>query len=310
MESTAFFLQINQSLTNLKDKLSHWIDEVVLMIPNLVLALIIMVITFLLMGLISRVLKKTLNRFMNSKAMVNLLTNIGSVLFVMAALIIVLAVLNLDQALFSLLAGAGVAGLAVGLALQDPLVNLFSSILMSARNKNYNIGDLVETNGFLGTIEEIDLRTTTLRSAQGNSIIIPNKKIVQDTLTNYSVSGNRKVELICGISYRDDLEKVQKIATQAICQQFDQAKTELIDFYYTEFDDSSINFVLRYPLSFDPSRNFMAARSQSMIAIKKAFDQAGIDIPFPIRTLDLGEQSIHLTQAEQIKIIPSEISSN
>lgn len=310
MESSTFFLQINQSLANLRDKLSNWIDEVVLMIPNLVLALAIMVITFLLMGFISRFLKKTLKRVVSSKAMINLLTNIGSVLFVLAALIIVLAVLNLDQALFSLLAGAGVAGLAVGLALQDPLVNLFSSILMSARNKNYNIGDLVETNGLLGTIEEIDLRTTTLRSAQGNSIIIPNKKIVQDTLTNYSVSGNRKVELLCGISYQDDLEKVQEIAVEAICNQFDQSIPELVDFYYTNFGDSSIDFVLRYPLSFDNNKNFMLARSQSIIALKKAFDKAGIDIPFPIRTLDLGAQSIHLAQAKQIKIIPSEISSN
>ncbi|GAB5554407.1 MAG: small-conductance mechanosensitive channel MscS [Saprospiraceae bacterium] len=310
MESNTFFLQINQSLANLRDKLSNWIDEIVLMIPNLVLALAIMVITFLLMGFISRVLRKTLKRVVNNKAMINLLTNIGSVLFVLAALIVVLAVLNLDQALFSLLAGAGVAGLAVGLALQDPLVNLFSSILISARNKNYNIGDLVETNGFLGTIEEIDLRTTTLRSAQGNSIIIPNKKIVQDTLTNYSVSGNRKVELLCGISYHDDLEKVQEIAIKTICNQFDQSIPELVDFYYTNFGDSSIDFVLRYPLSFDKKKNFMLARSQSIVALKKAFDKAGIDIPFPIRTLDLGEQSIHLAQAEQIKIIPSEISSN
>lgn len=310
MESNTFFLQINQSLVNLRDKLSNWIDEIVLMIPNFVLALAIMVVTFLLMGFISRVLRKTLNRVMNSKAMINLLTNIGSVLFVLAALVIVLAVLNLDQALFSLLAGAGVAGLAVGLALQDPLVNLFSSILMSARNKNYNIGDLVETNGFLGTIEEIDLRTTTLRSVQGNSIIIPNKKIVQDTLTNYSVSGNRKVEIICGVSYNDDLEKIQEIALQTICNQFDQSMPELIDFYYTGFGDSSIDFVLRYPLAFDRNKNFMAARSQSVIAIKKAFDKAGIDIPFPIRTLDLGGQAIHLAKAEQSKIMPSEISSN
>lgn len=310
MESNTFFLQINQSLSNLKDKLSTWVDEFVLMIPNLVLALMIMALTFLLMGFISRVLKKALNRVMNSKAMVNLLTNIGSVLFVLGALFVVLAVLNLDQALFSLLAGAGVAGLAVGLALQDPLVNLFSSILMSARNKNYNIGDLVETNGFFGTIEEIDLRTTTLKSAQGNSIIIPNKKIVQETLTNYTVSGNRKVEIICGVAYHDNLEKVQQIATDAICKQFDTARPELIDFYFTGFSDSSIDFVLRYPLVFDPNQNFMAARSQSVIAIKKAFDQAGIDIPFPMRTLDFGEQSIHLTQAEQVKIMPTEISSN
>lgn len=310
MESNTFFLQINQSLANLRDKLSNWIDEIVLMIPNLVLALAIMLVTFLLMGFISRLFRKTLNRVMNSKAMINLLTNIGSVLFVLGALIIVLAVLNLDQALFSLLAGAGVAGLAIGLALQDPLVNLFSSILMSARNKNYNIGDLVETNSFFGTIEEIDLRTTTLRSAQGNSIIIPNKKIVQETLTNYTVSGNRKVEIICGVSYNDDLEKIQEIAVETICNQFDQSKPELIDFYYTGFGDSSIDFVLRYPLAFDANKNFMAARSQSVIAIKKAFDKAGIDIPFPIRTLDLGEQSVHLAQAKQIKIIPSEISSN
>jgi small conductance mechanosensitive channel len=238
------------------------------------------------------------------------LTNVSSSLFVLLALVLVLTILELDQALFGLLTGAGVAGLAVGLALQDPLVNLFSSILMSSRNPHYNIGDLIEIGGIWGVIQEINLRTTVLKNATGNSVIIPNKRMVQETFTNYTITGQRRVEIVCGVAYNDDLNRVEQLAKQTIKEQFDRESTEDIDFYFTDFGDSSINFVLRYPLWFDPEKDFMQARSKTIVAIKKAFDQEDINIPFPIRTLDFDSQSFHLAKADKIDIMPQSVNDN
>jgi small conductance mechanosensitive channel len=309
MEKSQFLLQLNESFDLLSEKLSGWLKGLVLILPNLILSILVMLLTFLLVGYVSKLVRRSFQRFFQSKALVNLLTNVSSSLFVLLALVLVLTILELDQALFGLLTGAGVAGLAVGLALQDPLVNLFSSILMSSRNPHYNIGDLIEIGGIWGVIQEINLRTTVLKNATGNSVIIPNKRMVQETFTNYTITGQRRVEIVCGVAYNDDLNRVEQLAKQTIKEQFDRESTEDIDFYFTDFGDSSINFVLRYPLWFDSEKDFMKARSKTIVAIKKAFDQEDINIPFPIRTLDFGDRAFHLTEAEEINILPQEATA-
>lgn len=310
MEKSQFLLQLNESFDLLSEKLSGWLEGLVLILPNLILSILVMLLTFLLVGYVSKLVRRSFQRFFQSKALVNLLTNVSSSLFVLLALVLVLTILELDQALFGLLTGAGVAGLAVGLALQDPLVNLFSSILMSSRNPHYNIGDLIEIGGIWGVIQEINLRTTVLKNATGNSVIIPNKRMVQETFTNYTITGQRRVEIVCGVAYNDDLNRVEQLAKQTIKEQFDRESTEDIDFYFTDFGDSSINFVLRYPLWFDPEKDFMQARSKTIVAIKKAFDQEDINIPFPIRTLDFDSQSFHLAKADKIDIMPQSVNDN
>ncbi|HKK73625.1 MAG TPA: mechanosensitive ion channel family protein [Saprospiraceae bacterium] len=309
MESDTFFLQLSESLNLLSEKLNTWLESLVLILPELVLSILVMLLTFLLVGYISKLSRRSFQRFIQSKSLVNLLTNISSTLFVLLSLVLILSILELDQALFGLLTGAGVAGLAVGLALQDPLVNLFSSIMMSSRNPHYNIGDLIEIGGTWGVIQEINLRTTVLKNATGNSVIIPNKRMVQETFTNYTITGQRRVELVCGVAYGDDLDKVEQIAKSTITDQFGREDTSDIDFYFTDFGDSSINFVLRYPLWFDSEKDFMKSRSQSIIALKNAFDEAGISIPFPIRTLDMNGKAFHLTEAEEINIMPQEATA-
>lgn len=92
-------------------------------------------------------------------------------------LFIVLGILGLDRALTSLLAGAGVVGLAVGLAVQEPLMNLFSGILMSTKSL-YNVGDLIETNGYFGKIKKVNLRSTILEQVSGEEVLLPNKSII------------------------------------------------------------------------------------------------------------------------------------
>lgn len=133
--------------------------------------------------------------------------------------------------------------------------------------------------------------------------------MVQETFTNYTITGQRRVEIVCSVACNDDLNRVEQLAKQTIKEQFDRESTNDIDFYFTNFGDSSINFVLRYPLWFDSKKDFMKASSKTIIAIKKAFDQKDINIPFLIRTLDFGDKAFHLTEAEELNIIPKEATS-
>lgn len=186
-----------------------------------------------------------------------------------------------------MLAGAGVAGLAIGLALQDPIMNVFSGIMMSTK-KAFEIGDLVETNDYFGTIRKMSLRSTIIRTPQGEEVLMPNKLVYQNPLKNYSTSQERRVDISCGVSYGDDLQKVRKVAIAAIQKEVKHNENKQVELFFNEFGDSSINFQLRFWLQRPSLKDYMAAQSEAIIALKTAFDENDIMIPFPIRTLDFG----------------------
>ena len=208
-------------------------------------------------------------------------------IFGIFTLFLILSVLNLEGTINKILATAGVLGLAVGLALQNPMNNLFSGVFMSVR-KLYRIGDLVETNGYFGTIQDIDLKATKLRLPTGQIIVIPNKDVLEKPITNYTVSGERRIDLPCGVSYGDHLEKVKEIAINAIQQMDGLLQEKPVDLIYTDFGDSSVNFTLRFWIDTMGQKDYLAMRSMAIKALKKAFDENDVMIPFPIRTIDFG----------------------
>jgi small conductance mechanosensitive channel len=152
----------------------------------------------------------------------------------------------------------------------------------------YNVGDLIETNGYFGKIKKVNLRSTILEQLSGEEVLLPNKSIIQNPLTNYTVSGRRRLALSCGISYGEDLEKVRLVTVKAVEDNIDRDERFPVEFYYEGYGDSSINFIVRFWLADITQKGLLAAQSESVIAIKKAFDQNDIMIPFPIRTLDFG----------------------
>lgn len=279
--------QFSDSVGNLMDKLSGWVDKIITSLPNFILGLLIFSFGLFLSRYVQKASAKILRRFMNSRAVVNLLSNVASVGFVIITLIVTLSVLNLSTAVTSLLAGAGVAGLAVGLAVQDPIVNLLSGIMMSMRGY-YRIGDWVETNDYFGQIKQINLRNTVVVTPLGLEVILPNKMVLQNPLTNYTNTRERRVEISCGVSYGDNLENVEKIARKVIEDNVEFDENRPIDFYYTEYGDSSINFIIRYWMDRAEQPDYLKARHEGIMALKKAFDDQNITIPFPIRTLDFG----------------------
>lgn len=302
--------QIKQSLQLLWDKLSGWLDNFILIIPNLLLAILITVISAFAARYLRKYVRKATSKFVDSPSIVNLVSTAATVIFWMVSIFISLEILNLDTALKSLLAGAGVAGLAVGLALQEPIVNTISGVMLSVK-KFYNIGDLVETNGYIGNIEQITLRNTVLIQITGEKVIIPNKDIIHNPIINYSIVGQRKVVLQCGVGYEDDLDEVEILAKKTIFDRFEEVPSEdAVDFFYTEFGDSSINFTLRFWLNVDSRIGHLQAKSQSIIALKKAFDKAGFNIPFPIRTLDIDKSFLEPITKKLTAVVEQKVKAN
>ncbi|MFD2914048.1 mechanosensitive ion channel family protein [Psychroserpens luteus] len=277
--------QLNTAFGNLKDKLFGWFNAIIENLPNLILAILVFVAAFFLARYVSKLVEKLVVKRVEQKSISLVVSRIASVITVLVGLFIALGILNLSQALTSLLAGAGVIGLVVGLALQGTLSNTVSGIVLSFRDR-IRIGNWVETNGYSGEVIDINLNTFILKEADNNIVIVPNKMILENPLKNYSLTTRMRVFLECGVGYESDLEQVEKLTKDTIAKTFDQVeKPEDVEFYYTEFGDSSINYLCRFWIDADSMLEKLRAKTTAIIEIKKAYDNAGINIPFPIRTL-------------------------
>ena len=280
-------MDVNNAYHLIMDKLSTWMKELVKMLPNILLAAIILVLGLFIAKKIRKLSAKIITRFSDNKTLNGLFASIVYIFFIGITLFTVLSILQLDKAVVSVLAGAGVVGLALAFAFQDIAANFISGIFISFR-KPLHIGDIVKLSDYMGRVEEINLRDTVLKTFQGQMVIIPNKEVFQNPIENYSMLGKRRVDLTIGVSYGDDLEKVKKVTMDALVGMKGLSTVDDITFFYKEFGDSSINCLLRIWINSPDQPEYLAAGSEAIMRIKKAYDENDIMIPFPIRTLDFG----------------------
>ncbi|OKL40849.1 mechanosensitive ion channel family protein [Pontibacter flavimaris] len=276
---------INDAMDLLLSKLEAWGRQAVLLLPNILVALLVLVLTFFLARIIRNWLEKFMGRFSHSAALNNLALTIIYVIMLAIGFFMALNVVGLDKLVVSLLAGVGIIGLALGFAFQDIAANFIAGIIIAVR-KPFRVGDLIETNDYVGTIEHITLRTIDIRQVTGEMVWLPNKMVFENPVTNFSVLGSRRVDLEVGISYGEDLEQVQQVVIEALQEVKNRMGDREIQVMYDAFGDSSINFKARFWIHYEKQIDYVSAKSDAIIRIKKAFDENNILIPFPIRTLD------------------------
>lgn len=284
--------------SELNDKLNDWVDSVILNLPNIILALIIFILFIFLANITAIGINKILRNTKAQQSVRVVAIRIYKAIVILIGFFIALGILNLSTVLTSVLGAAGVIGLAVGLALQGTLTNTFSGVVLSFIPK-IQIGDWVETNGFEGFVTDINLRSVTLKTADQNLVSIPNSKIVDNPFKNLSSDARSIAILECGIGYESDLEFVETITVTAIKNVLPQKNGEKIEFFYKEFGDSSINFVVRFWIKETNAKDELMAKHIAIKAIKKAYNENNINIPFPIRTLDFGKNKF---RSETIEI--------
>lgn len=275
------------AISNISDKLQGWGDQVIVMLPNVALAVIIVLTAWIGARLARKGASTLLARVTPYKQVNWLLSTVAYISVLAIGTFIALDVLELEKAVTSLLAGAGIVGLALGFAFQDIASNFMSGILISFR-RPFRHGDIVETNGFSGTVHDVNLRSTIVRTFQGQNVIIPNKDVYQNPLTNFSTSGIRRIDLACGVAYGDNLEDAERTAIKAIEELAERDKERGVEFFYTDFGGSSVDFQVRFWINFEKQTDYLKAKSEAIKQLKKRFDEQGLTIPFPIRTLDFG----------------------
>lgn len=272
------------------DKLLTWWESIIKNLPNIGIALVVLVLSYLFSRLVYRLTVKAAKNRIEQQSVVNLLARTLSVVVVLLGLFLALGALNLGKTLTGLLSAAGVSGIVIGLALQGTLSNTFSGIVLSLR-KNIQLGNWVETTGYSGEVTDINLNYFVLREADNNFVIIPNKTIIENPIKNFSLTTQMRITIECGVGYETNLEEAQQITIDTISANFDQDKmNKSVEFYYKEFGDSSINFMCRFWIEGQNGLARLKAKSKAIVEIQKAFAKHNINIPFPIRTLKFGNQ--------------------
>jgi small conductance mechanosensitive channel len=183
----------------------------------------------------------------------------------------------------SFIAIFGAAGLAVGLALQGSLSNFASGVLI-VLFRPYRVGDWIEAAGISGSVEQVQILTTILKTGDNKQIIVPNSQIMDSIITNYSANDTRRVDMVVGVSYGDDLDQVRKTLKDILAVEDRILPEPAPTIAVSALADSSVNFVVR---PWVKTSDYWGVMFDLTEAIKKRFDKEGISFPFP-------QQDVHL----------------
>lgn len=236
---------------------------------------------------ISKGLKRMVNRLLTKRnvdsTIVGFTANLAYVGILAFFIIAALGQLGIQTTSF--IAVLGAAGLAIGLAMQGSLSNFAAGFLMIIF-RPIRVGDYVEIAGTAGTVEEISIFTTTLKSPDNKTVIIPNASVTGGNIVNWTVKGTRRVDMVFGIGYDDDIDKAKTIMKDILAKDERILQDPATQIALLELGDSSVNFVVRPWVKIE---NYWGVYFDAMENIKKAFDAEGINIPYPQRDVHVYE---------------------
>lgn len=238
---------------------------------------------------VAKGVRKLVERIMNKSKVDSTLVSFTANLVYIAllAFIVVAALGQLGIQTTSFIAILGAAGLAVGLALQGSLSNFAAGFLLIIF-RPFKVGDLIEGAGVFGVVEAIQIFTTQLKTADNKTVIVPNAKMTDDNIVNWTVKGTRRVDLVMGIGYEDDIDKARSVMAEIIAADSRILKDPAPQIAVSELGDSSVNFVVR---PWTRVEDYWGVYFDLTEKIKKAFDANGISIPFPQRDVHLYQHS-------------------
>jgi len=287
-------------------KLSDWIGKGMEVFPNFLAALMILAIFVFLSSIVGRLAHRVFEWEFHSKTTAGVLTMIIKLLIISLGLFSALAILGLHKTVISILAGAGIVGIVIGIGFQDIALNLGSGLILGVK-KPFKMNDLIEVGGYFGYARKFHLINTAIETRDGHMVTIPNKLILQGPLINYCTTGMMRIKVKVGVSYGEDLEFVEQTIREAIEKLEFIAKGKPIDVFALEYGESSVNFSARYWIPFPHGgMGFREAEHAGILAIRKAFRERGITIPFPIRTLDFGIKGGKELSEEELKVIKAD----
>ncbi|OIQ29435.1 MAG: mechanosensitive ion channel protein [Bacteroidetes bacterium MedPE-SWsnd-G2] len=260
-------------------ELEKWIEKGFDLIidfgPKLIAAILIWVIGSWIIGIILKGVRKAMDLRDYDLSLKKFLLNLLSWMMKIALIIVVLGTLGIETTSFAAILAA--AGLAVGLALQGSLSNFAGGVLIMIF-KPIKIGDLIQAQGELGVVKDIEIFTTKLTTPDNKLVIIPNGALSNGNITNYSAEGKLRVDLTIGVSYNSDIKKTKEILMNVLTSNPQVLQDPAPTVNVKELADSSVNFAVR---PWSTTADYWDVHFGTIEACKIALDEAGIEIPFP-----------------------------
>lgn len=271
-------LQIDKELSSLTDTAVKLLTEHGLKVLG---ALVVLVIGWLVINKINKLLKKTLDKVDVEPSLV---TFFGALtLWVLRILLLLSVVSMIGVQTTSFLALLGSAGLAVGLALQGSLSNLAGGVLILLI-KPFRVGDFIESGSFVGTVDKILLFTTELTTTGNQKVVMPNGRLANSDLINYSAHDTRRMDIDVGIAYSDDIKKAKEVIMNLVKEDGRALEEPAPQVFVSALADSSVNIRMRAWYTTDI---YWTVYWEMLENIKIALDKNGLNIPFPQRDVHL-----------------------
>ena len=249
----------------------------------------------LIFWLLSKVFKKIVRKLLGTRSshqnLVKVFQRVGGALILFIGFMIAMVVAIPGFTPAKLIGALGIGSVAIGFAFKDIFQNLLSGILLLL-SEPFRIGDQIVSGDYEGTVEDIKIRATVIRTYDGRQVVIPNSDLYTSALTVNTAYKQRRLQLAVGIGYADDIDEAKSEIMQALDRSDTVSKNASPTIIAVNLGDSTVDLVVRWFIDDGNQANKVASIDQVLIAVKRALDKAGIDMPFPVRTLDLSDPSV------------------
>lgn len=271
------------------EQMAGYMDKAVEMVmtygPQLILAIVVLVVGLWIINRVIRLMSAGMERSNTEPTLAKFLCNLSSVGLKALLLISVASMVGIETTSF--IAVLGAAGLAVGLALQGSLANFAGGVLV-LMFRPFKVGDFVEAQGVMGTVHEIQIFNTIMKTADNKVIIVPNGAISNGIITNFSMEATRRVDFVFGIGYSDDIAKAKATIERLVKEDSRSLTDPAPQIVVSELADSSVNITTRVWVN---ASDYWGLFFDLTEKVKLTFDQEGISIPFPQRDVHVIQEN-------------------
>ncbi len=277
------------------------VNDFIVRLPYFMVAIVVLLVFWLLSLIFKSVVSKLLSKSHTHRNLVRVFQRIGGALIFFIGLMVAMVIAIPGFTPAKLVGALGIGSVAIGFAFKDIFQNLLSGILLLL-SEPFRIGDQIVSGEFEGTVEDIKVRATTIRTYDGRQVVIPNSQLYTSALTVNTAYKRRRLELTVGIGYEDDIRKAKEVILQALEKAETVSKLAEPSVVATEFGASSIDLKVRWFINDGTQANKVASIHEVIVEIKDQLDAAGVNIPFPIRTLDFSDESANELVKEMAKL--------
>lgn len=282
-------------VATLRNQIDSMAKGFVQLLPTLVIALVVVILTWLVAKFAVRIADRITGRTHMRADLKQLIETLVKLAIWIVGLVIALTIAIPSFTPGGAIAGLGVGAVAIGFAFQDIFENFLAGVLLMLRDK-MNVGDVIEFEGIMGRVEKTSLRETHVRQLSNELTVVPNSMLFKNPVKILTDETIRRNEIVVGVSYDTDLEQAQEIILRTVEGLDSVNKDKPVLVFAQEFNSSSIDFLVQWWADSAP-RDLRLTKSDIVMAIKRALDDAGIEIPFPYVTHTFKE-SVPVQQAK------------